>query len=296
MSEIDSGRLRVFLGTLFALAVAFQTVSWMTGLRFEQLGVPYMFTPMLAAFAVVARSDRSTREFGARLGNTNWLAAALVVGVLIVGTTAVLSRTIPGVHVDATSLEAIGAPTGVLGLVAVLGATVALAVTVGAVTAFGEEFGWRGYLLWELAPLGFWRASLVVGAIWGVWHLPGIVQGAQYPSFPYVGVLVFSGATVALSPIYTYLVWRAKSVFAAVLLHGVFNAASMTVIELLSSENAVLEQLVATTIGGAGIVVCLVGWVVIAIRGAPTFDRERHNWAAEATQPGTSAPSDLSGR
>jgi hypothetical protein len=33
--------------------------------------------------------------------------------------------------------------------------------------AFGEEWGWRGYLLPRLLPLGQWRALLVSGVIWG---------------------------------------------------------------------------------------------------------------------------------
>src|SRR5699024_6122879 len=34
----------------------------------------------------------------------------------------------------------------------------------------GEEFGWRGWLLTSLRPLGTWPALLIVGAVWGLWH------------------------------------------------------------------------------------------------------------------------------
>src|SRR5258708_426896 len=40
------------------------------------------------------------------------------------------------------------------------------------IAAFGEELGWRGFLHRELEPWGFWRASFLIGAIWGVWHAP----------------------------------------------------------------------------------------------------------------------------
>ena len=36
-------------------------------------------------------------------------------------------------------------------------------VTVNAVAGFGEELGWRGFLQKELAFLGFWRSSLLIG-------------------------------------------------------------------------------------------------------------------------------------
>jgi membrane protease YdiL (CAAX protease family) len=35
-----------------------------------------------------------------------------------------------------------------------------------ALPAFGEEYGWRGYLLRKLLPLGEVKAALIVGAIW----------------------------------------------------------------------------------------------------------------------------------
>src|SRR5512140_2090449 len=49
-----------------------------------------------------------------------------------------------------------------------------VAPVLNAVPCFGEEYGWRGYLLPKLLPLGQWRALLVSGAIWGVWHAPVI--------------------------------------------------------------------------------------------------------------------------
>src|SRR5579872_914147 len=46
---------------------------------------------------------------------------------------------------------------------------------------FGEEYGWRGYLLPQLLPLGQWPALVFSGAIWGFWHTPLILMGFDYP-------------------------------------------------------------------------------------------------------------------
>lgn len=42
-----------------------------------------------------------------------------------------------------------------------------IAVTFGSVLTFGEEYGWRGYLLPKLLPLGEVKAAVIVGLIWG---------------------------------------------------------------------------------------------------------------------------------
>jgi len=39
--------------------------------------------------------------------------------------------------------------------------------------AFPEEFGWRGFALQPLLDkLGFFRGNLLLGILWGIWHLP----------------------------------------------------------------------------------------------------------------------------
>jgi len=48
-------------------------------------------------------------------------------------------------------------------------------VTINAVFGFGEELGWRGLLQKELGFMGFWKSSLTIGLVWGIWHAPIIL-------------------------------------------------------------------------------------------------------------------------
>jgi hypothetical protein len=87
----------------------------------------------------------------------------------------------------------------------------------------GEELGWRGFALPRL--LERWSpitASLVLGLIWGVWHLPGFLQpGLAQSGFP---VPVFFLGIVAMSLLASWLYLASGgSVVLPFLLHWVGN-------------------------------------------------------------------------
>jgi membrane protease YdiL (CAAX protease family) len=87
-----------------------------------------------------------------------------------------------------------------------------------------EEFGWRGYTLDILQ--GRWGAlvaSVVLGLIWGVWHLPlfFVEQAGQY----YTPMWAFILTSPALSILTTWVHnSTGKRLFAAWLFHGAINA------------------------------------------------------------------------
>jgi membrane protease YdiL (CAAX protease family) len=90
-----------------------------------------------------------------------------------------------------------------------------------------EEFGWRGTLLDPLqerfGPLG---ASLVVGLIWALWHLPLFYlpnEAAPFYDRPFWGLFV---TVLMMSVLFTW-VWNntGGSVLAVILLHATFNLA-----------------------------------------------------------------------
>ena len=89
--------------------------------------------------------------------------------------------------------------------------------------AFGEEYGWRGYLQGELVKLGKVRGILWVGVIWGLWHAPIIAMGHNYPGYPLLGILLMTLYTVALSFLFGYAVLKSGSVWLAAFLHGLNN-------------------------------------------------------------------------
>jgi membrane protease YdiL (CAAX protease family) len=92
-----------------------------------------------------------------------------------------------------------------------------------AVLVVGEEIGWRGHALPALigrhSPL---RASLVVGLLWALWHLPNFVM-AEYPHYGR-SFLLFAAATVGYSVLFGWIyVHTQGSIFLATWFHAAIN-------------------------------------------------------------------------
>lgn len=115
-----------------------------------------------------------------------------------------------------------------------------------------EEFGWRGYALPRLqerhSPV---RATIVLGGLWGLWHLPLLRieenAGHDLATLPLLAILLWTFAGfVAYSFVYTYAWNRTRSVVIAVALHAAFNTANGVLIlrpegELVGSTYVVLS-------------------------------------------------------
>jgi membrane protease YdiL (CAAX protease family) len=101
--------------------------------------------------------------------------------------------------------------------------TVLLGPILGLVIAFGEEYGWRGYLQSELFKLGRVRGVLLLGVIWGLWHAPLVLMGYNYPGHPFLGVALMVLYMVGLGIVLSFAVLRSGSVLLASFLHALAN-------------------------------------------------------------------------
>lgn len=94
-----------------------------------------------------------------------------------------------------------------------------------ALSALGEEIGWRGFLVPALfKSQGFTKTSLITGFIWGIWHLP-ILLFANYNSgtSAWYAIACFMVMVISISFIYTWFRMKSGSLWTAVLLHASHN-------------------------------------------------------------------------
>lgn len=101
--------------------------------------------------------------------------------------------------------------------------SVILAPFMALLIAFGEEYGWRGYLQSELVKIGKVRGIVLVGVIWGVWHTPVILMGHNYPGYPVLGSFLMVLYCIGLSFLLGFAVLKSGSVWLAAYLHGLNN-------------------------------------------------------------------------
>ncbi len=164
-------------------------------------------------------------------------------------------------------------------------------LTVPIIMMFGEEYGWRSYLLQKMLPMGFWKANILTGAIWGLWHAPVILMGYNYGNYTLIGVItvisspgistlapvilmgynygnytligviMFTIVGILLGTIFNYMYIRGNSVILTSVGHGWFNGMVPSVLLLTGFMG---KETIIAPLGVIGFAIMLIllaiGW------------------------------------
>lgn len=106
------------------------------------------------------------------------------------------------------------------------------------IPSFGEEPGWRGFALPRLqVQYGPLTATLVLGALHGLWHLPAFFTPMLLGPFSFGSFVPFVLTAIAGTFIYTWVFNNTRgSVLIAVLMHAASNAATNLMTAIVPSE------------------------------------------------------------
>jgi membrane protease YdiL (CAAX protease family) len=230
---------------------------------------PALLGPLLAA-AICARlgGRRRLRELGAgmvrwRIGRRWWLVAGSPVLALLA---VLVDQAVVGA--DVPSWSAFAGFSGVPAGWGVLGVAVALVLIGG----FGEEAGWRGYLLPALqSRFGPLAATGIVAAVWAGWHLPQFFLIQTYQDFPVAMLPVFLVGMAGGAVVLTWLYNHTRSILACAVWHGLYNLAGAS----------------AAASAGSG-VIAAAGWTFVVLGAGVLLGLE---WrAARAGRPSVLMP------
>ncbi len=274
--------LIVFLAVAFGLAwpiqVGLAVLARGAGLTGNpRLVVPaallLMWPPAIGAYVARRVEGSGFRDAGLRWPAWPYLVLAWFGPALLTLASMALSLALYPLDMELPTLRSMLAQTGrqvpVPPEVLLVGQVIAgltVGVLINSVFAFGEEFGWRGYLLPRLmARLGPWPGIILQGAVWGLWHGPLIILVSyNYPGHPppyLAGVLLFTVFCILLGAIFAWLWLASDSVIPPTVAHAAFNAIAGLPLLLLKAVDPAV----------AGPLWSPVGWVVLGLAAAGLF-------------------------
>jgi len=207
---------------IFYLSLSAESLTQTAKLIFT---ICYMFIPLLSAVLLnqFIYKDPLNESLLLSFKINKWFFVAWLImpvyGFLTFGVSLLfpgisLSKNLSGMYLGNIYLHPV-----LLALVSALAA----GITVNAILGFGEEAGWRGYLMHALKRLSFFKASLIIGFVWGIWHAPVILMGHNYPQHPGIGAVMMTFFCILLSPIFLYIAIKSRSSIAAGIMHGTLN-------------------------------------------------------------------------
>jgi membrane protease YdiL (CAAX protease family) len=229
------------LFTLLFSSVIWALVIWSghLGMGFGMMIVAIMWCPALAALASCRVLGRSFRSLAWRWPEWRYIAAAyfLPLAYAAIAYGAVWALRLGGWNQDTVHLIAqrFGLPRmpewGVFALWLLFTATAQMIR--GMATALGEEIGWRGFLVPELAKqMSFTKLSLLSGIIWAAWHSP-LLLFADYNSGTnrWYALGCFTVMVVSISFIFAWMRLKSGSLWPAAVLHASHNLFVQTVFD-----------------------------------------------------------------
>lgn len=156
-------------------------------------------------------------------------------------------------------------PTALLATIQI--AMIPLIALLNLLPAFGEEIGWRGWLLPALRPLGLWPSLLLSGALWGLWHTPVILLGYNFDRTDTWGVVLMTAGCAAWGVLFGWLRLRSGSVWPAAIAHGSFNAAGSVLFTTTLAADEVPDMALVNPLGAPGWILLTVVVLILALTG-----------------------------
>lgn len=184
----------------------------------------------------------------------------------------------------------------------VLVAYVVLAGTVGMVqstaSALGEEIGWRGYLVPELAKTtSFTRTALISGLVWAAWHVPLLLFADYNGGTPaWYGLTCFSVMVIGISFVFAWMRLRSGSLWTGAFLHASHNLVIQSILTPLTTDTGRTRYVIGEfgwALAASAVVVAVLVWRRRdAVASPDAGDASDRRWSPAQAWPLAAGPSD----
>jgi len=263
MAPEDRRAILFFIFLTFGFTWSLNLFLFMSGaLSITLLQIQMLIPAVCAMTTITLVTKERVRDFGIRLGRIKYYAWAFLIPIAVNGSAYLLTHILGLAKIDlsmpglAQYIASVPIPIEQLIPIILLQALF-LGPLTGLPFTFGEEFGWRAFLLPKLLPLGREKAIILHGVIWGLWHAPVIAMGHNYPGYPTIGPVLMVISTIFLGTFLGWIYFASKSIVAPSLAHGAINQSASIFILFMVGLNPLT--------GGVTGVPGLILWGLIAL-------------------------------
>jgi len=229
-----------YLIAVFALSTPFYVVNIITSTNGDGISIllgelaigALMWMPAVAALVTTFIHQRNIRGLGWAPGKFKYLALGYLLPIVYAA-----------IAYGIVWVTGLGAYDGTVaaegdGLAGFLSKALTLGVLQAALLALGEEIGWRGLLVPQMARLTtFTRTALITGLIWGLWHVPLILFGDYNAGTPWwYALLCFTVLVVGMNFAFTWLRLASGSIWPTVVMHASHNLIIQGVFDKLTAD------------------------------------------------------------
>ena len=190
-----------------------------------------MWSPGLSAIITQLVTEKSLRGLGWKWGKTRYQLSSLAIPFLY-ALVAYLVIWVSGLGKLNTELVGqflqahgwLGMPTW-LAVILIFLITFLTMIIPSCFSAMGEEIGWRGLFVPELAKVtSYTKTSLISGAVWALWHMPLILFADYSTGVPlWWAVPCFALMVIAISFVYAWMRLKSGSLWTGTFLHASHN-------------------------------------------------------------------------
>ncbi len=211
-----------------------------------------MWTPGVAAIITQLIFERTIKGFGWKPGKFKYLALAYLIPLgyclVVYGFTWItgLGR-FPSMQFVNDFMQKYPGMTPAISILVYSTITATVGFVFSMFSALGEEIGWRGLLVPELAKLlPFSKVALISGTIWAAWHMPLIFfSDYNLPGLPswYAG-LMFLILVIGISFVFAWLRLKSGSLWTAVVFHASHNIFVQSVFTPLTGQTPITPYII----------------------------------------------------
>jgi uncharacterized protein len=223
-SRLKSNPLVAFFGLTFVIAWSIWLPLGLLAPEKKWLSLPGAWAPTIASLLLIGLSEglQGIRVFLKRL--FHWRVSIGWYLVVLFGISAIASLAIQAGILLGSPSPALTLPAGVSRGALPGALPIIFLVNIFLGGPLAEDIGWRGYILPKMRErMSALHASLIIGVIWAIWHLPYFLFLGWRDLVGDIPFLWFALLTTSWSVLFAWVYVNTQSILMPVLFHAAIN-------------------------------------------------------------------------